>query len=1137
MSAIRKRAQRATYYLIAMLMGLSLFAPIVALGNDDLVAGETATISTGGGDATIRASASSSAETLGSIPDGTDVYIIDGPISDIDGSLWYQAGVWDITGYINSTLLQGEGIDSSAPADAIEADEEAAPAEEASAPVIPWEQPIDYGVVVDNAIASLPGDGLACRVDAAGAAEVIVRFAQGQSVEVTGSELWSEGVAFLPVNCGGQGGFVKADYVALSSERESEPAADEAEEPAVTEEAETDVEVVTEEAVVEESATEEPVTDVPAAGDLIIRVSDGNESPVSGLCFQLYAAGAWVAEACDSNDAIPNNGNSGFFGIAPGAYTLVASSVPDGAVVDNREVSILAGDTGGVAIAVSVASEAEEPVVTDEPVATEEAVAAEEIAVTEDVVVTEEPVVTEEIVVTEEPLVTEEVVTTEEVVVTEEPLVTEEAVVTEEVVVTDEAVVTEETVVTEEPAATEEVVVASEPTATVEPEATEEPVATDEPAVVQASVATDEPDVSEEPVATDATSLDVSQPIGDATVTGTNGEGVRCRVAPDATSATIMVLAEGATVFVLEAPANGYIGVACGDQLGYADVNYMWAGGAGDEIPASANSVVVVGTGGQSLNCRSGAGSNFSVITSVPQGSVLTSRGASSNGWAPVVCNGMNGFVSIAFVEVSGSGSGTGTQNTGTGGTTGTGTISNTGGDGLRCRTAPNGSVIMVLAEGTRVTTRGAASNGWVPIVCGGMNGFVSASYITLGSGTGTTNPTPTPAPGGSNGGATSGYVKVTGTGGASLNCRSAASMTGMVITAVPANTTLAVRGAATNGWQPVTCAGRSGYVSSAYVSATTDPGTSTPAPSPTTPGAGSGQTGTATVANTGGSRLYCRTAPGGSAITIVPEGTTVGTRGASSNGWTPVICGGRDGYMSSQYLSTSGGSTAPAPTPAPGTGSAMKSGDNGKVNVRANMRYSASMSANVVVIVEAGEVLRITGNATNGFYPVSYDGLNGFMATELLTKTSEPLSERGGSGSEPDPQPAPGGGGTATGNAIVNYAMRYVGYPYVWATRGPSSFDCSGFTYWVIKNVVGKDIGSGLWTQTSAGASVSRSNLQPGDLVFFQNTYKSGLSHVGIYIGNNQFVHAENQNTGVRVSDLNSTYYGSRWYGAVRIT
>ncbi len=870
------------FYVIAVLMGLSLFAPIVALGNNDLVAGDTATLSTGGGDATVRESASAAAESVGSIPNGTEVYIVEGPVSDTDGSLWYQAGVWNITGYISSTVL--EGMDDSTPA----ADEAAETTEtESTTPTLPWLEPIDFGVVVDDSNAPLPGDGLACRVDASGAAETIVRLSMGQSLEVTGPEEWSEGVEFLPVNCSGQGGFVKADYVALNSEPEVEEVVEEIEEPIVAEEP-----VAAEEETSEDVAAEEAVADEPVAGDLIVRVSDQDGLAVPGLCFQLVVDGAVVADACDSNDALPNNGNNGFFGITSGNYTLVASSTPDGMAIDDRAVSIVPGDTGNLAITVTTLTAPEEPVVAEEAAAEE--AAAEEAAA-------------------------------------EEAAAAEERVASEEMIEDTEDV--EVAAITADPAAAEEMNEAGD------------------------AVVTDEPAAAEE--------LDLSPTIGDATVTGTNGEGVRCLVGPDAESATIMVLEEGATVFVLEGPVDGYLGVACGEQLGYVDINYMLAYGAGEEIPASAGSVVIVDTGGMSLNCRSGAGSGFSVLTSVPQGSVLTSRGASSNGWAPVVCNGMNGFVSIAYVEVSGGGTGTGTTSPGTGGSTsGTGTIANTGGAGLRCRTAPNGSIIMVLAEGTRVTTRGPESGGWVPVVCGGMNGFVSSQYITLGNGT-----------------------------------------------------------------------------------------------------------------------------------------------------------------------------TNPAPDTGSGSGSAVKSGDNGKVNVRANMRYSASLSANVVVVVDAGEVLRITGHATNGFYPVSYDGLNGFMATELLTKTSEALSERGGSAEEPDPQPSPGNGaGTATGNAIVNYAMRYVGYPYVWATAGPSSFDCSGFTNWVIKNVVGRDIGRGLWTQWASGVAVSRANLQPGDLVFFQNTYKAGLSHSGIYIGNNQFVHAENPNTGVRVSDLNSNYYGSRWLGARRI-
>ena len=66
-------------------------------------------------------------------------------------------------------------------------------------------------------------------------------------------------------------------------------------------------------------------------------------------------------------------------------------------------------------------------------------------------------------------------------------------------------------------------------------------------------------------------------------------------------------------------------------------------------------------------------------------------------------------------------------------------------------------------------------------------------------------------------------------------------------------------------------------------------------------------------------------------------------------------------------------------------------------------------------------------------------------------------------------------------------------------------------------------------------GASLH--DAQPGDIVFFENTYTWGLSHVGIYIGNNQFVHAENENTGVKVSDITSNYYSTRYYGARRLT
>ena len=193
--------------------------------------------------------------------------------------------------------------------------------------------------------------------------------------------------------------------------------------------------------------------------------------------------------------------------------------------------------------------------------------------------------------------------------------------------------------------------------------------------------------------------------------------------------------------------------------------------------------------------------------------------------------------------------------------------------------------------------------------------------------------------------------------------------------------------------------------------------------------------------------------------------------------------------------------------------------------------------------VVPSGTVVKITGSPKNGFYPANWDGLKGYLYTDFLRETDLPVSVRGGSGTSTGTDTGSGSGsntgsgsGSASGQAIVNFAMQYVGYPYVWATHGPGSFDCSGFTSWVVLNVLGIQIGYSVAPQFNFGTGVSRSNLQPGDIVFFENTYTFGLSHVGIYIGNNQFVHAENENTGVKVSDLNSTYYSSRYYGARRL-
>ena len=122
------------------------------------------------------------------------------------------------------------------------------------------------------------------------------------------------------------------------------------------------------------------------------------------------------------------------------------------------------------------------------------------------------------------------------------------------------------------------------------------------------------------------------------------------------------------------------------------------------------------------------------------------------------------------------------------------------------------------------------------------------------------------------------------------------------------------------------------------------------------------------------------------------------------------------------------------------------------------------------------------------------------------------------------------------TGDVIAGFAMQFLGYPYVWAGNTPAGFDCSGFTQYVVLNTVGIDIGHGTAGQTSYGAYVEWGAWQPGDLVYFAGTYGSGISHAGIYIGDGQFIHAENPSTGVTISSIYSDYYAGHYYGAYRM-
>lgn len=122
----------------------------------------------------------------------------------------------------------------------------------------------------------------------------------------------------------------------------------------------------------------------------------------------------------------------------------------------------------------------------------------------------------------------------------------------------------------------------------------------------------------------------------------------------------------------------------------------------------------------------------------------------------------------------------------------------------------------------------------------------------------------------------------------------------------------------------------------------------------------------------------------------------------------------------------------------------------------------------------------------------------------------------------------------SATAAGIVATAKSCLGVRYKWGGESMSGFDCSGLIQYVFKEN-GISLGRTCKKQYAAGTPISKSELQPGDLVFFQNTYTTGLSHAGIYIGNGKFIHASSTK-GVIVAELSNSYWSSHYYGACRV-
>ena len=243
------------------------------------------------------------------------------------------------------------------------------------------------------------------------------------------------------------------------------------------------------------------------------------------------------------------------------------------------------------------------------------------------------------------------------------------------------------------------------------------------------------------------------------------------------------------------------------------------------------------------------------------------------------------------------------------------------------------------------------------------------------------------------------------------------------------------------------------------------------------------------------------------SIIKTIPNGTEV-EEIATVGKWSKIKVGATTGYVYSQYLSE-------------------------KVTVKKyvncsslNVRTGAGTNYSIIKSIPRNTEVEVI-STSNGWSKIKVDSTTGYVSSKYLSDTKSSSSSSDSSTTD----------SSAKANKVISFAKSLLGKPYVWGAEGPSSFDCSGFTYYVFKNSVNISLPRVSKDQSNYGTTVSKSNLKPGDLVFFDTNGENdkNVSHVCIYIGSNQFIHASSSKKEVVISSF-SDYYNNAFVKAKRV-
>lgn len=274
----------------------------------------------------------------------------------------------------------------------------------------------------------------------------------------------------------------------------------------------------------------------------------------------------------------------------------------------------------------------------------------------------------------------------------------------------------------------------------------------------------------------------------------------------------------------------------------------------------------------------------------------------------------------------------------------------------------------------------------------------------------------------------------------------------------------------------------------------------------------------TGTVNTEGSSlRLRSETSTDSSVLTKLPHGSQVDVIDQPEAGWYQVSYKGTTGYVSADYLIVTEDGVQPVAAAAPAASPTDQPADAMYIRVLQgplNIRTGPSTDHDKVGQLSVGKVAEVV-DVLDGWYQID----SGYVCGDYVVEVDATEAQSSGQGQE-----------------IADYALQFLGSRYVYGGSSPSGFDCSGFTSYIYKQF-GYKINRSASDQLDNGTPVSRSELQPGDLVMFKKGGSSKwASHVGLYIGNNQFIHASTSKVGVIISRMSDAYYTTGFVGGRRI-